>query len=162
MSETQIARPYLERFCAGCGLDVGCGDDLIVPWAIGIDKRQLGKTSIVGDVEDLQQWFAPNSLDFIFSSHCLEDMEDTKSVLKSWLHTIKHGGFLALFLPDQITYLKHCTDTNTEPNKDHKRIDFSLHYVMTCLKELGYDWQDVEYLNKVVGIYSFALVIRKP
>lgn len=162
MSETQVARPYLEKYCTGCGLDLGCGDDLIVPWAIGIDKRQLGKTNIVGDVSDLQQWFQVSSMDFVFSSHCLEDFTDTCAILKNWLSVLKHSGLLVLFLPDQQKYLEHCAKHNTLPNGDHKHADFSLDYVMLCLNQIGYNNSNVEYYAENLGIYSFALVIRKP
>lgn len=160
MSETAIARPYLERFCTGCGLDLGCGDDLIVPWAIGVDKRQLGKTSILGDVSDLQQWFQTNSLDFVFSSHCLEDFEDTGAILQNWLSVIKKDGLLVLFLPDQQRYLAHCNKYNREPNGDHKHENFSVEFVMKHLNSLGYYMPNVEYLNRDVGGYSFAMVLR--
>lgn len=162
MSETAICRDSLSKFCAGAGLDLGCGDDLIVPWAIGIDRRQLGKTSIVGDVKDPSVWFQMHAMDFVFSSHCLEDFEDTRDVLYEWLHVLKPGGYLVLFLPDQKVYEAHCKINNVQPNQDHKHPDFSLDYMLRLLWDMGITGDAIVHKAFPVGIYSFELVIKKP
>ena len=163
MSETSVCRPCLEKFCQGTpGIDLGCGDDLIVPWAIGIDRRQLGKTSIIGDISDPSEWFHVCSLAWAFSAHALEDAQDTTTVLKNWIAVLKHGGLLVLFLPDEQQYRDHCAKHNTLPNQDHKHENFSLDYVMLCLNRLGYNNNNVVYCEENIGCYSFALVIRKP
>ena len=39
------------------------------------------------------------SLDYVFSSHCLEHLEKPKEALKEWIRVLKQGGVLYLYLP---------------------------------------------------------------
>jgi len=162
VSETAIARDLLSRFCCYRGLDLGCGDDLIVPWAIGIDWRQLGCTNIIGDVVNPCRWFQPESMDFVFSSHCLEDFDDIVVPLKNWFRVLRIHGVLVLFLPDQQRYLKHCEENNTQPNQDHKHANFSMDFVLAHLGAMRYVADDIMLKAEPIGVYSFALVVRKP
>ena len=110
-SETSVCRERLAQFCTGDGLDLGCGGDLIVPHAIGIDLPKpyasVGRTPIPlrGDARYLH-WFADNCLDFVFSSHLLEDFGAnwTLAVLLEWQRVIKVGGHLVIYGPDEPTY----------------------------------------------------------
>lgn len=162
MSETSVVRPWVEHFCKGTGLDLGCGDDLIVPWAIGIDRNQKGKTSILGNIAKLDAWFKSGVMDFVFSSHALEDEYDTEAVLSNWLDVLKIGGMLVLFLPDQQLYEAHCKRNKTLPNQDHKHKHFNMEYVKQCLKNIGYGPECVVFEKEPVGVYSFILVVKKP
>src|SRR5260221_368954 len=88
-------------------LDVGCGSDLVVPHAIGIDARDL--PTVKHRIDDLSliglaypQYI--NSCDVIFSSHCLEHVPDDHGMLWSLGKLIKPGGILAIYLPDTRYY----------------------------------------------------------
>ena len=50
--------------------------------------------------------FASQSMDFVFSSHLLEHIEDAGAALKEWWRVIKHNGYLVLYLPDDELYPK--------------------------------------------------------
>ena len=44
--------------------------------------------------------FKDETLDYIFSSHCLEDFDDIKTVFMSWWRKLKPNGLMLLLLPD--------------------------------------------------------------
>lgn len=172
MSETATCRSVLAPYCIGNGLDIGSGGDPIVPWAICIDRAEsdgrrshVGQhpTHLVGDASDLH-WFKDGCLDWVYSSHCLEDAEDTQSWLSEWLRVLRFGGLLVLFLPDQAAYLAYCRDHNELPNQAHKHEGFSLTYVINCLVRVGVSHTALVSAQWPFpgNPYSFSLVVRKP
>lgn len=168
MSETATCRERLVQFCFGNGLDLGFGGDPILPSSICIDRAEdhAGRskckvpspTHIIGDIETLP-WFKDGSLDYVFSSHALEDFNDTAGVMKEWLRVIRPGGHLVLFLPDQKTYEQHCRDHNHPPNKAHIHADFSLEFVKARLP--SNTEVVLEQWPFMGNAYSFALVVKK-
>lgn len=73
------------KYCRGAGLDVGAGH-WPLPGATPVDtQRGEGRLNAVED-------FADASMDFVFSSHCLEHIEDWGAALKLWIHKLKPGG----------------------------------------------------------------------
>jgi SAM-dependent methyltransferase len=80
------------KYCKGAGVDVGAGL-WPLPSAVPVDVwRGPGAHRTIADIPE-------GSLDFVFSSHCLEHNEDWKSVLKEWLVRLKPGGTVFLYLP---------------------------------------------------------------
>lgn len=164
ISETSKCRASLAPFCQGDGVDVGFGGDPIVPHAICMDLPQgyahydNHVQHLHGDARDLH-WFRSDSLDWVYSSHVLEDFEDTQAVLDEWLRVVRPGGQIVLYLPDEQAYRAHCHKQGTPPNINHIHDNFSLDYVKKCLTHRG----DVEIIHQrfPVGIYSFELVLRK-
>lgn len=173
MSETSACRSRLIPYCLGNGLDLGFGGDPISSTAICIDRGpnhhlravdpNATPTHIVGDVTSLY-WFADGVLDFVFSSHCLEDFQDTKTILMEWLRVIKPGGYLVLYLPDQTAYEAHCFKHGTLPNQAHIHAHFSLFFVVEILHNIGIKNTDIVHSLWPVpnNPYSFDLVIKKP
>lgn len=99
--------PYLH----GNGVDLGCGGAPVVPWAIGMDlpaakymayhghAQTAGTVQWGGDARELP--FKDSTLDFVFSSHLIEDFEDWDPVLREWCRVLKSRGFLVILLPDR-------------------------------------------------------------
>ncbi len=85
-SETSKVRKNLVKFCIGNGLDIGYGGDPILPTSICLDlpdsyaKYKDYPQHLHGDAKNLV-WFRDNVLDYIYSSHVLEDFRNTKEVL---------------------------------------------------------------------------------
>ena len=168
LGETATCRPSLSKWCVGAGVDIGFGGtDPIVPEAICIDRAlgTPGRTRwntraadfILDAFEPLP--FETGTLDYVFSSHALEDAIDTSEVLTEWCRIIRLGGYLVLFLPDQETYEKDCKTHGLRPNGAHKHKDFSLAYTRRCLPScmaIVHEAFPVDY-NR----YSFELVARK-
>lgn len=163
-SETSKCRPRLAAFCVGNGLDLGCGGDLIVPDAIGVDMPRpyttVGQSPVQlkGDATMLQ-WFRDESLDYIFSSHLLEDFVNTREILMEWLRVIKRGGYLCLFLPVEMIYQDHCRKTGQIYNLAHKVPDMSLDYIRAIYREIGVT--EEVHAHPLVDEYSFEIVVRK-
>jgi hypothetical protein len=165
MSETTSARQILAPYCVGNGLDIGAGGDPILSTSVCVDKVKDGvvPTHLVGDACCLF-WFKDEVLGYVYSSHCLEDFNDTAATLLEWLRVIRVGGNLVLFLPDQQAYLKHCLAYEGKINAAHSHQDFSLSFVMDRLTEIGITPADIVYSEWPFpgNAYSFALVVRKP
>ncbi len=79
--------------CRGNGLDVGAGQ-WPLPGAIPIQNDEWQNACNLDH-------FADESLDFIFSSHCLEHLYNWENVLTLWIRKIKKNGILFLYLPHQ-------------------------------------------------------------
>ena len=101
--ETSKCRDRLLTYCQGVGLDLGCHTDKVRTSAIGVDFAPVSGVNIVGDVLDLH-YFRDDVLDYVFSSHCLEDLEDTEGALREWLRVLRPGGYLVLYLPHRDVY----------------------------------------------------------
>lgn len=163
-SETSKVRSSLGKYCIGNGIDIGFGGDPILPSAISIDlsepyaKYKNNHLNLKGSGDNLY-WFKDNVLDYVYSSHLLEDFTDTKAVINEWLRVIKPNGNLVLFLPDEQIYRQYCKTKGLKPNHNHIHDNFSFDFVMDFLK----DRDDIKILHKLVpsNIYSFELVIQK-
>lgn len=88
----QFIIPYAKHICTGFGVDVGCNRmDWCLPGAMPIDP-------VLNDFDALNIPF--DNLDYIFSSHCLEHLDDWVDVLDYWDTKLKVGGTIFLYLPD--------------------------------------------------------------
>lgn len=92
----QFAIPYAKHVCKGIGYDIGCGK---AEWAF--------PGSIPIDPEIDPNWHANklpfsklSQVDYIFSSHCLEHLDDWYGALVYWHINVKPGGTIFLYLPD--------------------------------------------------------------
>lgn len=144
MSETAKHREFFTPWCIGDGIDLGYGGDPITPTAITMDQptgerySNVGKhpQNLSGDARDLR-WFRGGMLDYVFSSHLIEDFEDTSAVLVEWIRVLKRGGYLCLLFPDEQKYKKHCAATRQPYNMHHAHADMGLLKISGLLTELG-------------------------
>ena len=84
------------------GIDVGCGTCRVDDMILSIDNQKKYKYAhamLVWDCKDLNL-FSDNVLDFIFSSHCLEDFDNIPEVFFRWWNKLKKDGLMLLLLPD--------------------------------------------------------------
>jgi SAM-dependent methyltransferase len=105
----QFAIPYAKHVCKGMGIDVGCNrPEWAFPGASLIDP-------VINDYDALN--FPFNNLDYIFSSHCLEHLDDWIVVLDYWTSKLKKEGVLFLYLP-------HYSQVYWRPwnNRKHKHV----------------------------------------
>lgn len=151
--------PYLR----GRGLDIGAGDFKIIPHAISVDDMDHAKfgftikPDIVADASDLSM-FAGHSMDYVYSSHTLEHIENAKSALHGWWRLVKPGGYLILYLPHKNFY-----PNIGQPgaNPDHKH-DFLPQDVIDMVPHSADGWDLVEMQERNEGReYSFLLVFKK-
>jgi len=90
---SQFSIPYAKHFCKGIGYDIGfCKEEWKFPDSIGIDYS-LNNGYHANKLPD-------DNVDYIYSSHCLEHVENWTETLEYWISKIKTGGVLFLYLPD--------------------------------------------------------------
>jgi len=121
----QYIFPFASKICFGKGYDIGCmKKEWAFPGAIPIDI----------DFEDpFDALNLPETgVDYIFSSHCLEHLDDWVDVLDYWYDTLKDDGVLFLYLPhyDQ----KYWRPWN---NRKHKNI-FTAEILNDYMTDKGY------------------------
>ena len=117
VGETAKCRGRLAKYCVGRGLDMGCGDEKIVPSATGVDWRKTTAVDVVASVEDVT-WLEDKSLDYIFSSHLLEHLPYPWRTLRLWLSKLKDGGYLVLYLPHRDRYREWNAEHFWNPSAD--------------------------------------------
>jgi len=107
---SQFAIPYAKQVCKGEGYDVGPAKKA---WGFG--------GAILIDKEFPDEWHALNlpkkNVDYIFSSHCLEHVDEWVAVMEYWHACLKEGGVLFLYLP-------HYSQEYWRPwnNRKHKHV----------------------------------------
>lgn len=111
VSETSKYRHLTTPHCIGNGVDIGCGGDPVVPWAIRFDlpaseyaKYHSGNPPefpIHYGGDALRLPFKDGTLDWVYSSHLLEDFEDWEPALREWMRVLRPGGRLVILLPDK-------------------------------------------------------------
>jgi hypothetical protein len=165
VGETATCRFRLATWCRGAGIDIGSGGAApIVDTAICIDKSPAGPWGGRWPVHLIMDAFQRlpferGSLDYVYSSHCLEDAIDTAAVLFEWCQVIRRDGYLVLFLPDQEAYEAYCRAIGQLPNQDHKHKNFNMSYVADCLPtsmHIVHSFFPLDY-----NPYSFELVSQK-
>lgn len=104
MAETARSHPrrsterYFDFWITGRGIDIGCGDDPVTPTCEKWDQ-------VLGHGDAAKMEGVPSGVyDFVFSSHCLEDMEDPTSVVARWWELLKEGGHLIIEVPHRDLY----------------------------------------------------------
>jgi len=139
----QFAMPFAIRVCKGTGYDIGCAnEEWKLPGATGID------------LEYDDPWHATNlpdgKVDYIFSSHCLEHVDDWVGTLEYWTSKLKRGGHLFLYLP-------HYDQSYWRPwhNRKHKHV-LDAEQIRQCLLSFGFNQcfitgKDLNYSFYVVG-----------
>lgn len=151
-------------YTRGRGLDLGCGAKKAYKHFIGVDnghhEREFGwpvhPDIVIEDASDMSL-FGDESMDFVFSSHLLEHIEDAGAALAEWWRLIKVGGHLCLYLPHKDYYPNIGVHGS---NPDHKH-DFlpidTIHY----MENVG-GWDLLINEDRGEGNeYSFLQVFRK-
>lgn len=168
MSETKLCRARLAPYCTGCGLDVGFGGSSIAPHAINFDQHEP-YTNVGADPQHLRGHcgelpFRKNTLDFIYSSHLIEDFkyDEQVDILHEWMRVLRRNGKIILYCPDEAIYSKHCADTGQDYNLAHKNRDYSLKtFKERVLARLP---QPIKIIHEspLVEIYSWEIVFKGP
>lgn len=103
-------RNYYDLYLHGNGIDIGCGNDPLV-----IPKGNVMKYDKIYDPDNDANTL--NNIqhikfDFVYSSHCLEHLDDPYVSFLDWIRVCKKGGYLYIIVPDETLYEK-----NTWPSK---------------------------------------------
>ena len=96
MNETSKAnklRPDRQIYIRYPVLDIGGALD---PYP----KSQITDIKFGQDANNILQYYAIETYNTVYSSHCLEHLNDPLQVIKDWYKLVKPGGTLVLLLPD--------------------------------------------------------------
>lgn len=169
-SETARYRSLTVPLCVGNGCDVGSGGDPVVPWAIQIelpekeyafyhsgDKRLQPTHAFRGRADELP--FMNSVLDFVYSSHLLEDFLDWRPCLREWTRVLKKGGSLIILMPDKVLWEAELKRGRT-PNCLHRR-EGAVGELSAYAKEMG--WRVIQ--DKLTALipddYSILFVAKR-
>lgn len=133
MSETARYRHLTVPFCQGNGLDIACGNDPVTPNAIQVELSKERMKHYRGGEEPNNNielhgddfWkalpFKTGVLDFVYSSHYLEDVphEEWVPTLREWLRVLKSGGHLVILCPERNLW-KAALDRGQTMNAAHR------------------------------------------
>lgn len=128
------------------GYDIGCNRPAwCLPGAIPIDPM----------MNEYDAMNLPNGqVDYIFSSHCLEHLDNWVKVLDYWTTKIKSGGHIYLYLP-------HYDQTYWRSWSNRKHIhNLKAEEIAQYFKDSG-EWSHVEYTTGHDLNYSFTVVATK-
>jgi ubiquinone/menaquinone biosynthesis C-methylase UbiE len=167
MSETALARLYLQRYCVGLGIDIGFGGDPVVPHALTFDQpvpyTSVGTAPqlLRGDCRDLR-FLCNGVFDFVYSSHLIEDFTwgEIPPIIREWRRVLKPGGMWVTLCPDEPIYSAHCRATGQPYNHAHKNEDFSLETFKANVLPATGPWEVIAE-NPLLHTYSWFLVCRK-
>lgn len=136
------------RYCRGNGLDIGA-NRWPLPGAHAVDNLPDE------NAYRLDRW-PDASLDFVFSSHCLEHLGEWREALVLWTSKLKPGGILFLYLP-------HKSMTLWEPGSPWVGDDHvwspTVEAIVPVLEQRGLELVNVD--PGPDGYFSFHIVARK-
>ena len=172
--QEKIESGFFDKFFSGdIVLDIGYKGsrpdaDPILPKAIGIDKDYPG-------YDGTRLPFSSNSVDTVYSSHCLEHIPDYVGSIIDWFRVLKIGGFLIIAVPHMYLYERKPYPPS-QWNQDHKRfytpsrllreIEESLSFDKYRVVSLKENWnKNFDYSlnteNHSVGPYEIEVVLVK-
>lgn len=105
VSETSSRLNLLKPYCQGNGIDIGSQGS---PVNINSIQIEFDRSRFDEDVPihwegdgTINLPFKDNVLDYVYSSHLIEDYEDWTPILNEWNRVIKIGGYIVIMVPDK-------------------------------------------------------------
>jgi len=115
------------------------------------------KPDVVCDDATNLDFIEDGDLDFIFSSHLIEHLDNPLDALKDWFRTLKVGGHLVLYYPDPNEYPRVGTYGS---NPDHKA-DYQPEDMIALMEQVG-SWDLLVNERRNGGTeYSILQVFKK-
>jgi len=114
----KINNGFFDKYMQDKGLDIGFagykqGCLPILEGAIGIDKDYPG-------YDGINLPFLSETQHYIYSSHCLEHIDNYKLAIMEWYRVLKFNGYMIIIVPHQYAYEKRVS-LPSRFNGDHKR-----------------------------------------
>jgi len=170
----KLAAGFFTRYLSGANiLEIGhLGDSpdslAIVPQAIGIDLGYPG-------YDGINLPFPSDSQDAVYSSHCLEHIDDSVVAMREWFRVIRTGGFLVVAVPHQYLYERRREMPSKWAPGWHKRyytpasllaeVEAALIPNSYRIRHLVDNDQDFDYSRSPteypIGCYEIELVLEK-
>lgn len=167
VSETSKVRPHVIQYCVGHGCDIGFGGDKIskvncdgIDYARPYTKTGLDKVDIACDLFTQSIPVNDNTYDYVYSSHLIEDFEDTEKILSEFIRVLKRDATLILVFPNQEKYAKHCVETGQPLNLHHVHKEMGLDFMYECLFKLNDVKYTVLYESNCEIDYNVIMVLK--
>lgn len=177
-SETAKYRHLTRQYCfrsdgePGCGIDLASQGDPVVPWAWQLDlpndqfmhynDNHPIKSNVNLRTDAFGRFVEGESLDFIYSSHLLEDRpyDEWEGIMRNWKAALKPGGLLIILCPERGLWAE-AIRKGQSPNCSHRHEpvlgDLERAGIAAGLETV------IEKLTEVFeGDYSILYVGRKP
>lgn len=169
----RIHTGFYERYMHGQGIELGA-QGYVDHKVIGVVPKAIPVNLDLPNYDGVNLPLNPNSIDFVFSSHVLEHIEDWQEVIQEWHRVVKVGGYIIIIVPHQYLYEKKRRLPSLY-NTDHKRfytpgdllaeIESSLipnSYRVMHLRDndMCYDYS-IPPEKHAVGCHEIELVIKK-
>lgn len=114
MNKTRKDKGY-DLYFSGHGIDIGCGKDILNKEVFTNIKSIQPYDVSEGDANHCDN-IKDNQFDFVYSSHCLEHMNDPKITLKNWIRICKPRGYIIVAIPHEVYYEKMIWPSKHNPN----------------------------------------------
>lgn len=116
--QMRLERGDFDKYIKGSIIDIGCGPDPVRPinGTVKAWDKKDGDGMLLKSIPD-------NSIDCVYSSHCLEHLVNIETALTNWARVLKSGGYMYFTIPDWVIYEKEKWPSRF--NIDHKH-SFSL------------------------------------
>ncbi|MBI1975581.1 MAG: methyltransferase domain-containing protein [Candidatus Vogelbacteria bacterium] len=139
--------PLAAKYCTGDGLDIGAGA-WPLPGAVPIENASNENAYCLDR-------FADGSLDYVFSSHCLEHLDHWQEALRLWMRKLKTGGALFLYLPHRDMVMWRPNEVYGRQHKWSPSFDVVSEFLKKCGAE------SIDGRKEHDEYYSFHVVARK-
>ena len=143
---------FATRYFVGDGIDIGAGPDALVQYE---EQFPLMRSCRLWDIEDgdaqLLASVADSSLDFVHSSHCLENMRHPREALHHWLRVLKPAGHAVITVPDEDLYEQGAFPSTF--NTDHK-------WTFTMHKATSWSAKSVNLMDILTQFSDIAQVVK--
>lgn len=157
-NETGKCRNHIVHLLHGVVFDIGCGEEKVIPQAIGVDGFSL-KADLRVDLSrpGALGMFSNNIADVVYSSHFLEHLYDYEGMLREMARITKPHGKIILYLPHRDLYPQI---GQYGANPDHKH-DFIPEDILTVLHRIGSFKIIKNEVHNEDDEYSFLIVAEK-
>jgi len=135
---------YVERYLEGVGLDMGCGSCPLLrlnclhfdisPQPVAVE--QVGDDFIRADTTKPFIPQKPSDVDYIFSSHMIEDLPTKEAIIECllmWVTYLRPGGFIVLLLPNMQGGLYPTVEEGGNPSH---RVNVGVEFIESILPKL--------------------------
>lgn len=168
-SETEKYRHLTAPLLRGVGIDIASQGACVVPWAFSMDLPEeeflhyssgnppKGPIHIRGHGDNIP--LDSRSLDFVYSSHLLEDYLDWTPCLREWVRLLKPGGTLVVLIPEKGLW-DEAIAGGQPPNCAHNH-EGRVGELSSYANDLGLDVVKDELTNCYPGDYTIIFVATK-
>lgn len=155
--ESRKCRDRVVQYLHGTILDIGCGEEKVIPQAIGVDLNEKADIRVDLTNPHALRLFNDNAVNVVFSSHFLEHVYDYETMLREMWRVIRPKGLLILYLPHKDLY-----PNIGQPgaNPDHKH-DFVPEDILRALDKFAKYSVIRNQTYSGTNEYSFELIIEK-